>query len=185
MDLRVRWPAVRAALIALALGFGIIDGCPIPERKYSPAWSHDLIGYGETARRFLLKPVAGYARDLDINQRWSLFRGASRKRYRLWLEGKTATGQWEPLYISGDSTHVAYEELLAYRRIRGTYNPSGQNPRGQYRGFATWMTLRVLDDRPELAVVRTRMEKIVIQHGGGYTPTGDFTFEHQEPRRRK
>jgi hypothetical protein len=130
------------------------------------------------------RPVAELAKDLDVLQRWSLFRGASRKRYRLYLEGKTATGDWQILYRAGDSEHAAYEDLLTYRRVRGTYNPTGSTTRAGYHPFATWMTLRVLDDHPELVIARTRVEKILIGEGG-YTPTGEFTLEHQERRRRK
>ncbi len=183
MDLRARWPVARAALIALALAFGLIDGCPIPERRHAPAWAHDLADGAHEVRRTLRRPVAWIGEELDMSQRWILFRGASRQRYRLHVEGKTATGDWQLLHRAGDPDHAAYEDLLAYRRVRGTYAGS-QTARSQYRAFATWITLRVLDDHPELAVARTRLERVLIGEGG-YTPTGEFTLEHQERRRRK
>jgi hypothetical protein len=46
------------------------------------------------------------------------------------------------------------------------------------------MALRLLDDHPELAVGRVRLERVVIGEGE-YTPTGEFTLEQQERRRRK
>jgi hypothetical protein len=184
MDLRARWPAARAALIALALAFALVDGCPVPERRYAPAWSHEIVDGADEARRTLRRPVAWIGEGLDVTQRWTLFRGASRKRFRLYVEGKTTTGDWQLLHRAGDPAHAAYEDLLAYRRVRGTYSPGGQSPRSQYRGFAVWMTLRVLDDHPELALARTRLERVLIDEHG-YTPTGEFTLAHQELRRRK
>jgi hypothetical protein len=184
MDLRARWPAARAALIALAIALGLVDGCPIPERKQVPEWAYGAVDRVDAARTAVRRPVAWIGRDLDVYQRWSLFRGASRRRFRLYVEGRTATGDWQLLHRAGDPEHADYEDLLAYRRVRGTYSPSGQSVRNQYHPFATWMTLRVLDDHPELAVARTRLERIVIGDGS-YTPTGEFTLEHQERRRRK
>jgi hypothetical protein len=184
MDLRARWPAARAALIAVAIALALVDGCPIPDRRITPQWAHGITGALDDARTAVRRPVAGVVKDLDITQRWILFRGASRKRFRLYLEGQTAAGEWQLLHRAGDPEHAEYEDLLAYRRVRGTYSPSGQNARGQYRPFATWMTLRALDDHPEFSVARTRMEKVQIGEGG-YTPIGEFTLEIQERRRRK
>lgn len=184
MDLRARWPAARAALIAVAIALALVDGCPIPDRKNIPEWAYGIVDRANLARTAARRPVVKVATDLDISQRWSLFRGASRKRFRMYLEGKTATGDWQLLHRAGDPEHVEYEDLLAYRRVRGTYNPTGSNPRYQYHPFAAWMTLRALDDHPELAVARTRMEKILIGEGA-YTPTGEFSLDHQEWRRRK
>jgi hypothetical protein len=184
MDLRARWPAARGALIALALALGLVDGCPIPERNHAPEWAYGLVDGADAVRATLRRPVAWIGEDLDVSQRWALFRGASRRRFRLYIEGRTTRGDWQLLHRAGDPEHAEYEDLLAYRRVRGTYSPSGQNPRSQYHAFATWMTLRALDDHPELAVGRTRLERIVIGEGD-YTPTGEFTLEHQERRRRK
>lgn len=183
MALGARWPAARAALIALALAFALVDGCPVPDRKDVPAWAHGLADRAHEVRRTLRRPVAWIGEDLDVSQRWALFRGASRRRFRLYVEGRAATGDWQLLHRAGDEDHAAYEDLLAYRRVRGTYNPSGQRSRGQYRPFARWMLLRVLDDHPDFVIARTRMERIEIGEGGGYTPTDQFTLEHQERRR--
>lgn len=184
MELRSRWPAVRAALVAAAIGLGLVDGCPIPERAATPGWAVDLAGAARAARDALRRPIAGLAADLHVSERWALFRGASRRRFRLWVEGKAADGDWRPLFRAGDPEHAEYEELLAYRRVRGTYSPRGETGRGQYYSFAVWMTLRALDDHPELAVARVRLERVVIGEGE-FTPVGEFTSEHQERRRRK
>ena len=185
MDLRARWPAARAALIALALALGLVDGCPIPERRHAPRWAHGIADRASEVRRTIRRPVAWIGEGLDVSQRWALFRSAGRRRFRLYVEGRTATGDWQLLHRAGDPAHAAYEELLAYRRVRGTYSPASPSLRNQYRAFAAWMALRVLDDHPELAVGRTRLERVLIGEDGGYTPTGEFTLEHQEPRRRK
>jgi hypothetical protein len=178
--LRARWPAARAALIALAIAIGLLEGCPLPERQGTPEWARGIDG----VRTALLEPFEWIGKDLKLTQRWALFRGASRKRYRIYVEGKTATGPWQLLHRAGDDDHAAYEDLLAYRRVRGTYSPGANYTRSQYRGFSTWLSLRVLDDHPDFLVARTRMERILIGEGG-YTPTGEFTLEQQEIRRRK
>jgi len=184
MDLRARWPAARAALIALAIALGLVDGCPIPDRRFTPEWAYGLVDGADRARTAIRRPVASLGEDLDVSQRWALFRGASRRRFRLYLEGKAATGDWQLLHRAGDPEHAAYEDLLAYRRVRGTYSPSGQSARNQYHAFATWLTLRAMDDHPEFVLARIRLERVLIGEGA-YTPTGEFTLEHQERRRRK
>lgn len=182
--LRARWPAARAALIALAIAIGLVEGCPIPDRPRTPPWARGVVDRLDGARTALLEPVGWIGKDLHITQRWALFRGASRRRFRLYVEGKTATGDWQLLHRAGDPEHAAYEDLLAYRRVRGTYSPGGQSTRSQYRAFSTWMSLRVLDDHPDFLYARTRMERILIGEGA-YAPTGEFTLEQQELRRRK
>src|SRR5438045_684954 len=118
MALRARWPMARAALIALAIALGLVDGCPIPERKEVPAWAYGLADAADAARTAIRRPVAWIGEDLDISQRWALFRGASRRRFRIYVEGKAATGDWQLLYRAGDPEHAEYADLLAYRRVR-------------------------------------------------------------------
>ena len=182
--LRARWPAVRAALIALAFAIGLVEGCPVPDRQRAPEWARGLVDRVDGARTTLLEPVGWIGQDLKLTQRWALFRGASRRRFRMYVEGRTATGPWQLLHRAGDDDHAAYADLLAYRRVRGTYSPGGQYARSQYRAFSTWMSLRVLDDHPDFLFARTRMERILIDEDG-YAPTGEFTLEQQELRRRK
>ena len=179
MDLRARWPAARAALIALVLAIGLVDGLPDPRQ-----WAGGAAAPIDEVRGVLRRPVAWIGDDLDISQRWALFRGASRKRFRLYLEGKPEAGTWQLLHRAGDGEHAAYEDMLAYRRVRGTYSPSGQRPRSQYLPFASWMVQHMMDEHPELAAGRVRLERIVIGEGA-YTPTGEFILEHEEPRRRR
>jgi hypothetical protein len=182
--LRARWPVARAALIALAIALGLVEGCPLPDRQRTPEWARGVVESLDDAPTAVLDPVDRIGEDLKLTQRWILFRGASRRRFRLLVEGKTATGSWQLLHRAGDPEHDAYDDILAYRRTRGTYSPGGQTSRMQYHLFSTWMSLRVLDDHPDFVVARTRMERILIGEGG-YTPTGEFTLEQQELRRRK
>jgi hypothetical protein len=176
-----RWPIARATLIALAMLIGLVNGCPLPQRSKTPAWARGAVDALARARTKVLAPVAFIGRDLDIDQRWALFRGASHKRWRLYIEGQTADGQWHLRFRAGDDAHTDYLDQLQYRRMRGTFNPSGQRMRGQYPLFAAWMTARVLAEHPEYVAARTRFERIRI-HGGSYTPTGEFSFEHTRKR---
>jgi hypothetical protein len=174
---RARWPAVRASLIALAIVIGLLDGCPVPTSQQTPAWAESIVPRGDAARRWLLSPLRWIGANLDFTQRWSLFTGASRKRFRLYVEGRTPDGRWRILYRAGDPAHVEYADLLEYRRMRGMFSPRGQAIRGQYTAFADWMTHRVLDDHPELDAARTRLESIAIGEGS-ITPADTFAFEH-------
>lgn len=176
-----RWPVARATLIALAMVIGLLDGCPVPPLSKTPKWARGTVETLARIRTRLLAPVEFIGRDLDINQRWALFRGASHKRWRLYIEGQTADGQWELRFRAGDPAHTDYLDQLQYRRMRGTFNPSGQRMRGQYPLFAAWMTARVLAEHPEYVAARTRFERIVID-GGSYEPTGEFSFEHTRKR---
>ena len=176
-----RWPIARAVLITLAMVIGLLDGCPVPPPKRTPAWARATVAELDAWRRKLLEPVAWIGRDLDIQQRWSLFRGASRRRFRLYVEGQTATGEWVLLFRAGDPAHDAYAGMLEYRRVRGTFAPSGQNIRGQYPAFALWMINRVLADHPDFVAGRTRMERIEITPDG-VTATGEFAFEQVRKR---
>lgn len=182
--LRARWPWVRAALITAAIASGLLYGCPVPDRKVTPDWARGIVDRGDAVRKWLLEPVAWLGPELDILQRWSLFRGASRKRFRLYFEGRASDGAWRLLHRAGDPAHDEYGALLAFRRTRGVYNPNGQNARAQFRPFASWLIWRMLDEHPEFTAGRIRLERVVIDEDG-YRPTGEFTLEHQELRRRK
>lgn len=176
-NLRARWPAVRASLIALAMVVGLLDGCPVPSPQQTPTWAQSIVSRGDAARRWLLSPVGWIGANLDFTQRWSLFTGASRQRFRLYVEGRLPDGTWRILFRAGDPVHAEYADLLAYRRMRGMFRPRGQSIRLQYTAFAAWMTRRVLDDHPELDAARTRLENIAIGEGS-YTPSNTFAFEY-------
>jgi hypothetical protein len=172
-----RWPVIRAVAIAAVILIGLVDGCPLPQPNQTAAWAKGPISEVRKARSQVLEPFRFIREGLEIYQRWTLFRGSSRKRFRVWIEGRTADGVWHVLYRADDSEHTWDSEVLEYRRIRGSYNPYGQRTRGSYEYFTPWMLDRVLTRRPEMVEARLRLEKIRIQPRGGFVPTGEFMFE--------
>jgi hypothetical protein len=180
------WPSIRAALILLACMIGVIDGCPVPPhdqtRKYAPEWAPTILEI-DRFRLGLLKPVRPIADLTLIRQKWSLFSGASLRRFQMRLEGKPRDGQWKTLFRAGDDDVAMYADMLHYRRIRGVWNPSGQRLRGGYDRFCKWMNTRVLADHPEFDQSRVVLERIQIGADGGYTPTGELLHERLLDRR--
>jgi hypothetical protein len=179
---RARWPALRAAGIALAIALALLHGCPVPSLAQTPGWAHGAIAAVERARRALLAPFAEIPRRLDFFQRWALFRGAAPSRYRMWIEARAAGGPWELVHRAGDAEHAAHAAVLAYRRVRGAYNPTGKQVTGQYRAFASWMIQRALADHPRWVAGRIQMERVAIDRRGP-RPTGERVFSHEEARR--
>jgi hypothetical protein len=180
---RRRWPVIRATAIAVVIAIGLVDGCPLPQPKQTASWAKGAVTELRQARATVMKPFRPVAEFLEIYQRWTLFRGSSRKRFRVWIEGRTADGVWHILYRADDAEHTWDSDVLEYRRIRGSYNPYGQRTRASYTFFAPWMLDRVLALRPEMVEARLRLERIRIQEGGGFVPTGEFMFEESKPRR--
>ena len=123
-------------------------------------------------------PFRSIAEVTEIRQRWQLFQGASHRRFRLRVEGaaRPRDAPWQHRFLAGDPEHQAYADILHYRRVRGSWNPSGQNLRGSYLRFAQWLLSRVLAEHPELDRARVVFERIVISDGGGFTPTGELAF---------
>jgi hypothetical protein len=179
---RRRWPVIRAAAIAAVIAIGLVDGCPLPNAKQTAAWAKAPIEEVRKARSTVMKPFQPVREGLEIYQRWTLFRGSSRKRFRVWVEGRTADGVWHILYRADDDEHTWDSDVLEYRRIRGSYNPYGQRTRASYEYFTPWMLDRVLALRPEMVEARLRLEKIRIQPRGGFVPTGEFLFEKTRTR---
>jgi hypothetical protein len=174
------WPAARAALIAVAIGLGLVDGCPLAREASAPGGA---VGGLARARAAVLEPLQPVAEALDIDQQWVLFRSVSRRRFRLSIEGWTADAGWTSLYLAGDDAHAWNQDLLAYRRVRGAYNPYGQRIRRAYNGFARWIGDQVLAAHPEMAAARVRLERVRILPRGGLEPTGVHEFTHVRRRR--
>src|SRR5215211_3208697 len=38
-----RWPEIRAGMVALAIFFGLVDGCPLPPPEHTPAWEQNFV----------------------------------------------------------------------------------------------------------------------------------------------
>lgn len=170
----MRWPEIRAGLIALAIFFGLVDGCPTPAREITPDWLKPSIESVRRAQKVVLTPVAWVRWRLQITQRWSLYQAPRVERYRLWVEGQDRS--WRILYRASDAEHTDDATLLDSPRVRGAYDPTDIIP-VQAVLFARWYTRRVLDRHPELAAARVRLEKVrLTKHG--FESTGKFVELH-------
>ena len=180
------WRQLRAGLIALAILLGLIDGCPMPrngtERKLArQRLGPDLAGAVvrlEHVRDRILRPLRPATDLFALRQRWKLFAGAARKRYRMTIEvrnqGETT---WRLIYQPHDDDHDFLGAQIGYRRVRGSWNPhTTYGARGGYPIFAAWITDEVFARDPRAAEVRVQMDKIVIGPHGGYTVTGEQAF---------
>jgi hypothetical protein len=174
------WPYARALLITLAMVVGLADGCPVPEKKMRDRMSPGLAQAIDTidkVRVTFLRPFRPIGATAKLYQKWSLFRGASRSRFRLWVEARTDGGEWELLYRAQDDEHDFLGDQLAYRRVRGAYNPS--NRRGTpnaYSAFVTWIANQVFAARPDVVEVRVQDEQLKITDEDGAIGQGTFTY---------
>lgn len=176
----MRWPQIRAGLIALAIVFGLIDGLPLPERKYTPAWEAGLVDSLRSVQHVLLWPVARVQPLLRIGQRWALYQAPGAKPWRMWIEGRARSGQWVIVYRAGDPDHVEDAAILDFGRIRGVWDVTGDVP-PQFGAFADWITARVLDHHSEFTGVRLRMEKVRFS-SDGVEMLGEFAYIHVRDR---
>lgn len=176
----MRWPHIRAGLIALAIAFGLIDGLPLPPPKYTPAWEKGLVDALRTAQRTVMRPMAWLHPQLRIGQRWALYQAPGSHPWRMWIEGRAMSGQWVILYRAGDPEHVEDAAILDYGRIRGVWELTGEVPQ-QFSAFADWITWRILQRHPELMGVRLRMEKVKLSKDG-VEGLGEFAYVHVRDR---
>ncbi len=175
----MRWPAwreLRAGLIGLAIGFGLIDGCPLPTPDHTPAWERGFVEPIRGVRDAVETPVAWIRRVAAVTQQWSLYQAPVARRYRMWFEGLGPDQVWHALYVAGDPAHREDAAVIEHARVWGTWDPTDE-PALEYRAFGRWITERALAAHPELLAARLRMEAIDIGHGG-YTPTGLFTWPY-------
>ncbi len=180
LGLVTRWPELRAGLIALAIVFGLIDGCPLPSRENTPEWERGLAEPIRSAQAIALTPVAWVRPTLRIAQKWSLYQAPSEHRFRLWIEGQDAAGAWHIVFRASDNEHAEDRELIDYTRPRGAWDPTSKPP-GQYGLFANWMTHRVLQRHPELVAARVQLEKVELS-ADGVRYTGVFVFPYVRQR---
>ena len=170
------WPEVRAGLIALAILFGLIDGCPLPPKHKTPEWERGFVEPLREAQRAVMKPMAWVRPRLRVAQRWALYQSPSTERYRLWIEGQDIQGRWQILYRASDAEHADDVGFVDASRVRGAYDPTDVPP-GQYQLFASYVTQRVLDRHAELVAARVRLEKVRITEDG-FEPMGQFVQPH-------
>jgi hypothetical protein len=179
------WPHVRAALVALAILVGLIDGCPIPNAKsVSPELADTVKSWART-RRIVMTPFKPLGELLRLRQTWKLFPTAKIQQHRMWVEARqTGTKDtWELLYRPHDPDHDLHADRIEYRRLRGVWNPGTSGTRSGYGPFVEWLSGEIFEARPDVDRVRVRMEKIVIDpREGGFVPSGSFELEKSQGR---
>jgi hypothetical protein len=182
------WPAVRAALITLAIFLGIVDGLPMPEPKAKKRMSPGTVAVLDDiakVRSKILRPFRFFPKLVRAHQKWNLFAGASKDRYRMWIEARTGPdAAWQSLYKVFDDEHDFMADQMLYRRMRGAWAPRGsRGPRGAYSPFATFVAREVFARWPEYTEVRIAMEKVKVGPRGGATYTGELTYELRRTRK--
>ncbi len=175
-----RWPQIRAGLIALAIIFGLVDGCPLPPPGKTPEWEQGFVEPLRDMQRVVMTPMAWVRPTLRVGQRWALYQSPSVDRYRLWVEGQGPDGQWQILFRAGDPAHQDDAPLIDYSRPRGVWDPTDTPPR-QFPLFANWITQRVLDRHPGFVAARVRIERVKITDDG-VEPLGEFIAPYARVR---
>lgn len=176
----MRWPQLRAGLIALAIFFGLVDGCPLPPRGKTPEWQKSFVEPIRDVQHAVMSPMSWVRPTLRVGQRWALYQSPSVDRYRLWVEGQGRDGQWQILFRAGDSAHQEDAALIDYSRPRGVWDPTDQPP-SQFPLFANWITQRVLDQHRDFIAARVRIEKVRITDDG-IEPLGEFIAPYARVR---
>jgi hypothetical protein len=92
----MRWAAIRAGLIALAIAVGLLDGLPIPAHSERPTMEKRLtpgmvkvVDAIDEVRLEMLEPFRPIGDTFRVRQRWTLFAGASSRRFRMQIEART------------------------------------------------------------------------------------------------
>ncbi len=170
----VRWPQIRAGAIALAIVFGLIDGCPLPEPSDTPAWERGFVEPIRRVRAIAEWPVAWLKPTLRVAQQWAIYTAPAMNSYRLWIEGADERGAWRVLYRGADPEHDEDADVLESARVWGAWEPTDALP-AQYKEVSNWILGRVLARHPELRVARMRLEKIELV-AGGFESSGSFVF---------
>jgi hypothetical protein len=170
----VKWPQVRAGLIACAIAIGAIEGCPIQSDKDTPRWEKPVVDVLRSARAVALRPFTWLGDGLHVTQRFAMFEALSTDRYRIIVETQDQAHAWHLIYRIGDDDHAAYRDVIDYRRMRGTYDPV-EAPSGRYRTFVGWLAARIFADDAAAVAVRVRFENIHLAPGV-VTPTGASSF---------
>lgn len=160
----MKWPEIRAGLIAFAIVVGMIDGCPIPPANDTPAWERGWIGPIRTVQQYAMKPFGWIGDAVVAHQKFALFVSPKENRFRLTISTQqVAGGPWTPIYRAGDPDHAAYDDQIRYRRMHGTWDPV-TDPGPRYHEFAQWIAQRIFADTTAVAV-QVRFERIYLDLG--------------------
>jgi hypothetical protein len=181
------WPHARAGLVTLAIVVGLMDGCPIPPRKSAPDAIRPLVAAVGLGRKYGMKPFRPVGELFRLQQTWKLFPTARTSRHWMWIEARRrGATAWELLYRPNDPDHALWADRLAYRRIRGNWNPGNKDTRTGYGPFVEWVAGEIFAARPDVDVVRARMEKIEIDpRAGGFDELGRFDDQKIERREQR
>ena len=180
-----RWRDLRAGLIGLAIVLGLVDGCPVPRNGREQRVADQRLGRSvsrvvarlERVRARVLEPIAPAAELFGLRQRWKLFAGAARRRFRMTIEVRGPGEPWRLVYRPHDEAHDTLAAQITYRRVRGAWNPhTTYGARGGYAPFAGWIADELFARDPRLDAVRVQMERILIGPRGDYTPTGEVAY---------
>jgi len=155
---------VRAGLIALAIGLGLVDGCPLPPPQYVRPWQAPIVDVVRPIQHAILAPFRWITKHVRFSQRWALFQVAERDAHRLEIDGRVHGGPWLAAVSRRRSSPRGLRRpprARAGARCVGS-DRSADVPVSRAR---RWLTQRILDDHPELQAVRLRFEKIVIDEG--------------------
>jgi hypothetical protein len=166
-------------LIAAAIGFGLVDGCPLPTPDHTPAGRRWIVEPVRTVQHVVETPVAWLRRVAHVTQQWALYQAPSADRYRMWIEGQRVDRAWQIVYRAGDGGEDA--ALIEHARVWGTWDPTDEPP-PEYTAFARWMLARVLAAHADYVAARVRMEHVVIGQGE-VTPTDAFEWTVVQVRR--
>ena len=171
---------MRAGLIAAAMFFGLVDGCPLPTPDHVPAWERGFVEPVRSVQHVVEAPVAWMTRVVRVSQQWSLYQAPTAGRYRMWIEGQLPERTWQIVYRAGDADHTEDAAVIEHARVWGTWDPTDA-PAAEYPAFAKWQLARVLAAHPDFVAARARMEKIAIGHGE-VTATGEFEWTYLQVR---
>ncbi len=177
------WPAARALLVTLVIAIGLVDGCPLPGNKVTPAALLSTVKTLRQVRTAVMRPFLPVRDTFRLHQQWKLFPTANLNQHRMWIEGRSGRkGTWEILYRPNDAEHPFMADGIEYRRVRGAWNP-GKSARRGYAGFGRWVAREVFAARPDIDEVRVRLENIrVVPRRGSFDSAGRFQFERTQRR---
>lgn len=212
-DLRV-WPVLRATLVTALIALWVLSALPSRPYDAAmlerPSHARTVRGIQEALRAFgidvrradvaatliaittplvrvrnaLVDPVAPALDFAQMGQRWGLFLQSGHTGYRLEVAARTEHGAFEVLYRPHEVDARGLGSTLAFRRLRGLYNPGAKgHPRAQFEGFVSWLAETLFRDHPELVAVRVRMER--LQLGSRTAPPAVLDVAHESLRLRQ
>ncbi len=134
---------------AVGADWGIeFDPDTLADALYTAADTH------RRARAAVLRPLRPWFVYTGTGQSWGLFTYPDRFPSRLVVQGRTADGPWERLFVAHDSNTAFDEGAFTYRRVRAVYDGHADRSDRTWERFCTWAALRVFVARPDVVEVR-------------------------------